>query len=538
MAESLEIFPRLTTFQSPHLPLRGPYGESSRFSFVSFFRGLRKLPEPAPIINQNRGNADSDLESLYQLLDHTTFRNSELLKQKHEYAEALAERDGRLTLLSGELDRIQRQLLEQDERVAHAEATRDEAIKLLAQKRSEIEAASAFAAQQGEDVRRLEAEAETERGRALAAEKSVLDQAQTVKDLEERLSRAAESASALRVRLRDIEEERAVVTRDKAALEEQVRVLENRLRQRDEEIEQTLAKLRGVQSNLDESLKNTKALEELNHRYIADRDALAKKNAEFVRQISTFKAEQEKLSKKLAESESWVFKLAGERTKRERDLVRAERELATSQQRLARCQEEVEVVRQKSDILEVRSREIEAELRSELASCRADMSAASEQHRNEMAAREEDLASCRTDLQFVAQRHQSEIAARDKELESFRIDLQSAAQEHRSALSARYEEIAALTRLLRGAEAAAGDRSTGNDWVHAVAVTINMMPSWWMLLPKSMRNKKRYARLRQKGLFDGERYLQVYPDVVAENMDPLDHYLRHGMAEGRMRCVD
>lgn len=39
--------------------------------------------------------------------------------------------------------------------------------------------------------------------------------------------------------------------------------------------------------------------------------------------------------------------------------------------------------------------------------------------------------------------------------------------------------------------------------------------------------------LKQSGLFDGKWYLEQYPDVAADGMDPVEHYVHHGAAEGR-----
>src|SRR5690606_9702095 len=41
----------------------------------------------------------------------------------------------------------------------------------------------------------------------------------------------------------------------------------------------------------------------------------------------------------------------------------------------------------------------------------------------------------------------------------------------------------------------------------------------------------------QSGLFDRDYYLQTYPDVAESGMDPVQHYVRHGAAEGRDPCV-
>ena len=41
------------------------------------------------------------------------------------------------------------------------------------------------------------------------------------------------------------------------------------------------------------------------------------------------------------------------------------------------------------------------------------------------------------------------------------------------------------------------------------------------------------ALVQSSGLFHAEWYLQTYPDVAKEGVDPLEHFLRHGAAEGR-----
>jgi GT2 family glycosyltransferase len=47
------------------------------------------------------------------------------------------------------------------------------------------------------------------------------------------------------------------------------------------------------------------------------------------------------------------------------------------------------------------------------------------------------------------------------------------------------------------------------------------------------RIKSEAAMLRNSGLFDTHWYLEQYPDVGAARMDPIEHYLRSGAAEGR-----
>jgi hypothetical protein len=48
-----------------------------------------------------------------------------------------------------------------------------------------------------------------------------------------------------------------------------------------------------------------------------------------------------------------------------------------------------------------------------------------------------------------------------------------------------------------------------------------------------MRRQRLARMLERNGLFDGDAYLAKYTDVAESGMDPLRHYILHGMAEGR-----
>lgn len=43
--------------------------------------------------------------------------------------------------------------------------------------------------------------------------------------------------------------------------------------------------------------------------------------------------------------------------------------------------------------------------------------------------------------------------------------------------------------------------------------------------------------IRDSGLFDRHAYMQMYPDVAASGMDPIEHYIMHGVREGRNPSV-
>ena len=88
----------------------------------------------------------------------------------------------------------------------------------------------------------------------------------------------------------------------------------------------------------------------------------------------------------------------------------------------------------------------------------------------------------------------------------------------------------------RKSESAEHDRDRkGRDWLRALHIAMAGRPAWWFLLPTQSRREREYRMLRRVGLFDRRSYLGRYPDVSAEGADPLDHYISHGLYEGRER---
>jgi ADP-heptose:LPS heptosyltransferase len=58
-------------------------------------------------------------------------------------------------------------------------------------------------------------------------------------------------------------------------------------------------------------------------------------------------------------------------------------------------------------------------------------------------------------------------------------------------------------------------------------------PGFWRRLERSIR-KRRKRWIGRIG-FDREWYLKEYPDVARAGIDPIDHYIRHGIQEGRWK---
>ena len=73
------------------------------------------------------------------------------------------------------------------------------------------------------------------------------------------------------------------------------------------------------------------------------------------------------------------------------------------------------------------------------------------------------------------------------------------------------------------------------SWLCEVAASLFEQPAWWGIMPASWRAKRQRRLLRKRGIFDGDAYLRQNPDLAGAKIDPLLHYLLHGLAEGRPR---
>jgi hypothetical protein len=101
-------------------------------------------------------------------------------------------------------------------------------------------------------------------------------------------------------------------------------------------------------------------------------------------------------------------------------------------------------------------------------------------------------------------------------------------------LGDRFAEIARLTTMLAD-ESVKVDRAHANEeWLRSALQLAASSPKWWAIMPQKWRRKREHARYRNSGLLDAESYLETYPDVAEHGMDPVRHYILHGMGEGRI----
>jgi len=208
------------------------------------------------------------------------------------------------------------------------------------------------------------------------------------------------------------------------------------------------------------------------------------------------------LAERLAEADSWVYSLAGERQAAEARQARLERKLAKAE------------AAAKTNGSEARW------LREALTRVVAERPAEK---------------SVPANVVVVSQSDEEEVTRLREEMA--RADVRSAqvADLARQEQSERFGELAALAALLRDSEAAEEAAADEAEWLRQVGVVVAGFPRWWSLLPTFWRLRYEQRRLKRYGLFDAEAYLAAYPDVGEAGIPALRHFLSHGMRERRNR---
>lgn len=77
------------------------------------------------------------------------------------------------------------------------------------------------------------------------------------------------------------------------------------------------------------------------------------------------------------------------------------------------------------------------------------------------------------------------------------------------------------------------DSDSALRWLTMVQEALADSPWWWSILPLGARRPRELNRLEQCGLFNAREYLDANPDVALAGVDPLWHFVRHGVYEGR-----
>jgi hypothetical protein len=148
------------------------------------------------------------------------------------------------------------------------------------------------------------------------------------------------------------------------------------------------------------------------------------------------------------------------------------------------------------------------------------------------------LAGQRRAADQLAKDMQEQLAAAHAKLatvKSAHSELEGRANATIRKLEARFDEIATLTSIVRDEENSHALTRGQLDWLRGLAGALRSQPKWWGLMPSEWRRRREMARLKQRGIFDGDAYLRRYPDVAEAGFEPLFHYMQHGLQEGRSR---
>jgi len=96
------------------------------------------------------------------------------------------------------------------------------------------------------------------------------------------------------------------------------------------------------------------------------------------------------------------------------------------------------------------------------------------------------------------------------------------------------EHVQNLLQKLSAAEERFAIQDSHAEWLLQVTNLLVDSPRWWSFIPSTWRRRRQLERLKESGLFDGKAYLDLHHDVAAAGADPLRHYLDYGMTEGRL----
>ena len=424
---------------------------------------------------------------------------------------------------------------------------------------SELEALSSTLQVENAELSRALASAEDVRNRLAVAESTLLQRQEEIEQTRAELvglravySALSEERDSLAARLRDadswvfklaserkereIEAQRANarLVRVEREARAEISTLSHKLHQlrleRDRLGEQAEAYADEIGSLADQLSSSQAALEEVNARLdraTVEREELLKVQKQAVDQERLEKesiqsAAREALSRLAsAERERDAFSVQLQRANQQ--VAERSSEIATLTRLLSNASAHERLAQQASERLASTERERDA------------LSRQLEQAKQEVAERSTEIATL-TRLLSEASVH--ELIARDasEALASAHRDRDAAQAELADTMrqsSERLSEVVALTHVLSLTQSEIEVRQKRVDCLRDIARAMQHSPRWWSLLPKKNRRKRELQRLRRQGLFDAESYLSRYPDVAEAGMDPLDHFIIHGIDENR-----
>lgn len=118
--------------------------------------------------------------------------------------------------------------------------------------------------------------------------------------------------------------------------------------------------------------------------------------------------------------------------------------------------------------------------------------------------------------------------------EALRVELAGARERERERLA----ELAVLAALLCRRDDEIAQLERQGRWLRRAVKVLRAMKArrWWTGKGDARDTEARW--LASAGVFDVGAYLAAYPDIARAGLDPLDHFLRFGLAENRLPVAD
>lgn len=160
---------------------------------------------------------------------------------------------------------------------------------------------------------------------------------------------------------------------------------------------------------------------------------------------------------------------------------------------------------------------------------------------HELGASERDREALSAELETVRRDEQAAVAALSAETDELRTELKDVKKKYRSTqhqLSRDRERLKRTDERLAEEQKALKEIRASRLWRMQAGLSAVSQRSMSLLKnPLGLSGRKLRAdqarRLRESPLFDGDWYLQRYPDVATAGIDPAIHYLESGWKEGR-----
>lgn len=317
----------------------------------------------------------------------------------------------------------------------------------------------------------------------MALRQALDDQVGESSDLRLRIQQAEQTTQELSADLARKDDLIAESSEAVASARDRIASLESELRQRQEETVQAGAELARA------------------------RERIAALEADLGQSCESIKA----LEGKLVEADEWVFRLAGDRRTAEQDTAAARGESARLRKTLS--EQIVSLNRLVADVEALRCESADGQKALDDAQLTV-------RHREE----ERDSAIARI----------ASLISALGELERLRAEEKAKAE---SRIAERFAETAALTCMLREHEERSERELAKLHWIREYYAVQEFRRWWWPLMGRAWERQRLYRSLKARGLFDADGYLARYPDVSADGMDSVRHYILHGLHEGRSPAV-